>query len=184
MLLYAQWQVWRELLMARLVQNIFRASLCSRFTIRAAKVLLHKLITHPGLQLLMWFYFHYPTDGLPYSMMCRASSYILPRNWLSACRQELQDSSPNATRFCEISRSHGGEYEAQNLLRCTTVLLIGCRPTFQRCMLPPSSLIALMIEAECTSETSVDIQLRTRQYIPEYSKLCYNIFPIRVKYRP
>jgi hypothetical protein len=33
------------------------------------------------------------------------------------------------------------------------------------------SLIALMIEAARTSETSVDIQLRTRQYIPEYSEL-------------
>jgi hypothetical protein len=29
------------------------------------------------------------------------------------------------------------------------------------------SLIALMMEAACTSETSVDINLRTRQYIPE-----------------
>jgi hypothetical protein len=28
-------------------------------------------------------------------------------------------------------------------------------------------MIALMMEAERTSETSVDIQLRTRQYIPE-----------------
>jgi hypothetical protein len=31
--------------------------------------------------------------------------------------------------------------------------------------------IALMIEAERTSETSVDIQLRTRQYIAEDSEL-------------
>jgi hypothetical protein len=34
-----------------------------------------------------------------------------------------------------------------------------------------SSLIALMKEAARTSETSVDIQLRTRQYIPEDSEL-------------
>jgi hypothetical protein len=40
---------------------------------------------------------------------------------------------------CEISSSHGGEYEAQYLLGCTAVLLIRCRPMFQRCMLPPSS---------------------------------------------
>jgi hypothetical protein len=33
------------------------------------------------------------------------------------------------------------------------------------------SLIALMMEAARTSETSVDIQLRTRQYIPEDSEL-------------
>jgi hypothetical protein len=31
-------------------------------------------------------------------------------------------------------------------------------------------LIALMMEAACTSEMSVDIQLRTRQYIPEDSE--------------
>jgi hypothetical protein len=33
------------------------------------------------------------------------------------------------------------------------------------------ALIALMMEAARASETSVDIQLRTRQYIPEYSEL-------------
>jgi hypothetical protein len=38
--------------------------------------------------------------------------------------------------ICEILRSHGGEYEAQNLLGCTAVFLIECLPTFQRCMLP------------------------------------------------
>jgi hypothetical protein len=32
-------------------------------------------------------------------------------------------------------------------------------------------MIALMMEAVSTSETLVDIDLRTRQYIPEYSKL-------------
>jgi hypothetical protein len=34
-----------------------------------------------------------------------------------------------------------------------------------------ASIIALMMKAACTSETSVDIQLRTRQYIPEDSEL-------------
>jgi hypothetical protein len=34
-----------------------------------------------------------------------------------------------------------------------------------------ASIIALMMEAARTSETSVDIQLRTRQYIPEDSEL-------------
>jgi hypothetical protein len=34
-----------------------------------------------------------------------------------------------------------------------------------------SIIIALMMEAARTSETSVDIQLRTRQYIPEDSEL-------------
>jgi hypothetical protein len=32
-------------------------------------------------------------------------------------------------------------------------------------------MIALMMEAARTSETSVDIQLRTRQYVPEDSEL-------------
>jgi hypothetical protein len=32
-----------------------------------------------------------------------------------------------------------------------------------------ASIIALMMEAARTAETSVDIQLRTRQYIPDYS---------------
>jgi hypothetical protein len=39
----------------------------------------------------------------------------------------------------EISSSHGGEYEDQNLLGCTAVFLIECLPTFQRYVLPPSS---------------------------------------------
>jgi hypothetical protein len=34
-----------------------------------------------------------------------------------------------------------------------------------------ASIIALMMEAARTSETSVDIQLRTRQYIPDDSEL-------------
>jgi hypothetical protein len=33
------------------------------------------------------------------------------------------------------------------------------------------SLIVLMMVAACASETSVDIKLRTRQYIPEDSEL-------------
>jgi hypothetical protein len=35
-------------------------------------------------------------------------------------------------------------------------------------------MIALMMEAARTSEASVDIQLRTRQYIPEDSELHVN----------
>jgi hypothetical protein len=38
-------------------------------------------------------------------------------------------------------------------------------------MIRAASIIALMMEAALTSKTSVDIQLRTRQYIPEYSEL-------------
>jgi hypothetical protein len=67
--------------------------------------------------------------------------------------------------MCEISSSHGGEYEAQNLLGCTAVFLIECRPM---------RLTALMMEAARTFETSVNIQLRTLQYIPEVSDLHRN----------
>jgi hypothetical protein len=38
-----------------------------------------------------------------------------------------------------------------------------------------ASIIALMMEAARTSETSVDIQLRTRQYIPEDSELSLHV---------
>jgi hypothetical protein len=69
------------------------------------------------------------------------------------------------------TQSKGQKYEAQNLLGCTAVFLIECRPTFQGYVLPPSSLIALMMEAARTSENSVDMQLKTRQYIPEDSEL-------------
>jgi hypothetical protein len=58
-------------------------------------------------------------------------------------------------------------FAAQNLLGCTAVFLIGCRPTIYH----HESLIALKMEAARTCETSVDIQLRTWQYIPEDSEL-------------
>jgi hypothetical protein len=45
----------------------------------------------------------------------------------------------SANEAKQISSSYGCEYEAQNLLGCTAVFLIECRPTFQRCVLPPSS---------------------------------------------
>jgi hypothetical protein len=38
-------------------------------------------------------------------------------------------------------------------------------------VLAASIISFLMVEAACTSETSIDIQLRTRQYIPEDSEL-------------
>jgi hypothetical protein len=83
----------------------------------------------------------------------------------------LRGKSSQQCERCEISSSHGGEYEAKNLLGCTAVFLNDCHPMFQRYVLPPSSLITMMMEAARTSETSVDIQLRTRQYIPEDSGL-------------
>jgi hypothetical protein len=69
--------------------------------------------------------------------------------------------------MCKISSSQGGEYEVQNLLGCTAVFLTE----------------ALRMEAACTSETSVYIQLRTRHYIPEDSELqeLYNVYPLPSK---
>jgi hypothetical protein len=54
-----------------------------------------------------------------------------------ACEHTCE--SYKAILHCEITSSHVGEYEAQNLLGCTAMFLTECRPTFQRCVLPPSS---------------------------------------------
>jgi hypothetical protein len=61
------------------------------------------------------------------------------------------------------SRGNRFVNEAQNLLGYTALYLIECRPSFQNYVLPPSS--------GRTSETAVDNQFRTRQYIPENSEL-------------
>jgi hypothetical protein len=44
-----------------------------------------------------------------------------------------------ASITCEISSSHGGEYDVQCCLLGCTAVLNDCRPTFQRYVLPPSS---------------------------------------------
>jgi hypothetical protein len=70
----------------------------------------------------------------------------------------------------EISGSHG-EYEDSCLLGYCAVLSGRSLPTFQRCLLPPSSgptsIIALMMEAVSTSETSVNFYQATRRNIEE-----------------
>jgi hypothetical protein len=73
--------------------------------------------------------------------------------------------------LCEISSSHGGEYEAQNLLGSTAVFLIECRRTFQSYVLPPSSGHRPGDGGSTYLRNVVDIQLRTRQYIPEDSEI-------------
>jgi hypothetical protein len=45
-----------------------------------------------------------------------------------------------------------------------------------------SSIIALMMERARTSETSVDIQLRTRQYIPEEGLYCKHVSKSKMNY--
>jgi hypothetical protein len=60
----------------------------------------------------------------------------------------------------EISGSHGGDYEGYtalwDLTSCSLVVVIS---------------IDLMIEAVRTSETSVSLNVTTRRYVPEDSKL-------------
>jgi hypothetical protein len=74
---------------------------------------------------------------------------------------------------CEISSCHGGKYEAQNLLECTAVFLIGCQSTFLRCVLRAD-------DGGSTNLWNVGrIHLRTRQYIPEDSEIHISLFPVR-----
>jgi hypothetical protein len=65
--------------------------------------------------------------------------------------------SLNGHSLSEISGSHGGE-TSRSL------------PKFQRCLLPPP-LIALMMGAASTSETSVNFYHTARRNNPEYSHL-------------
>jgi hypothetical protein len=78
-------------------------------------------------------------------------------------------------RHGEISGSHGDWYEYGCLLGCCTVWSDRILPTFQRCLLSPLSglwvLIALILEAASTSETSVNFYQTTRRSNPEDSHL-------------
>jgi hypothetical protein len=71
--------------------------------------------------------------------------------------------------------SHGGEYEDGCLLGCSAVWTGIKLPVFQRFLLPPSSgrwyLIALMMEAVRTSETSVNSCQSARCCSPEDSRI-------------
>jgi hypothetical protein len=65
---------------------------------------------------------------------------------------------------CEISGSHGGEYENDSFLGYGAVFSRGSRPTVQRCVLPT---IVRIVEAVRISETSVYFHESTRRHIPE-----------------
>jgi hypothetical protein len=68
-------------------------------------------------------------------VVCLASAF---HSWeIHICR------CSSSTILSETSSSHGGEYGAQNLLTCTAVFLIGCRPTLRA--------VSLMMEAARTS---------------------------------
>jgi hypothetical protein len=86
----------------------------------------------------------------------------------------LQDVRKQECWTDEIPGSHGDEYEDDDgcLLDCCTVYSGRSLPTFQRCLLPPSSgLIALMMEAASISETSVSFYKSPRRNNPEDSHL-------------
>jgi hypothetical protein len=57
---------------------------------------------------------------------------------LTSCPMRSHASSAKQEVSREISGSQGGAYEVQSVLRCT-VESNRCLPTFQRCVLPPSS---------------------------------------------
>jgi hypothetical protein len=60
---------------------------------------------------------------------------VWPRRSLLWCPEEVE-----ALRLADYPNRGPTKCptEAQNLLGCTAVFLIGCRTTFQRCVLPPS----------------------------------------------
>jgi len=74
-----------------------------------------------------------PLRTQSYTECCKAARSLWWETW--PCGR-CESSTDKQEYVCEISSSHGGEYEAQNLLGCTAVFLIECRPTFQMCLLP------------------------------------------------
>jgi hypothetical protein len=85
------------------------------------------------------------------------------------CISKDDSQSPKQILCCEISSSHGGESEAQNLLGCTAVFLIECWTTFLRYTLPPSSgrwvyvkfLIVFHTEADGVHMSTSNQQLKS-----------------------
>jgi hypothetical protein len=72
----------------------------------------------------------------------------------------------------EISGSHGDKYEDGCLLGCWAVMSGRGLPTFQKCLLPPSSgRFALMMKAASTPNTLVNRYQTTRRNKPEDSHL-------------
>jgi hypothetical protein len=60
---------------------------------------------------------------------------------------------------------HSGGYEELCFIEYKAVSSVESQSTLSRNMVPPSS--DLKVEATCSSETSVDIQLTIRHYIPQ-----------------
>jgi hypothetical protein len=71
----------------------------------------------------------------------------------------------------KISGSHGNEYKNIYILGCCTVSSGRNLPTFQRCLLPPTSGRLMDDGAVSTSETPVSFHQTTRRNIPEDSHL-------------
>jgi hypothetical protein len=78
----------------------------------------------------VWAVLHLPSHTLKWLYRVQ---FLVPHEQLTGY------TSRNFFLPCEISSSHGGRYKAHNLLGCTAMFLIECRPTFQRYVLPPSS---------------------------------------------
>jgi hypothetical protein len=88
----------------------------------------------PSLNLLyQWYVCVRPMDSLPKACfnIFKVSVKVFP-----SLTQEL---THTLAVHGNLSFSKMEKNQAQNLLGCTAVFLIGCRSTFQRCVLPPSS---------------------------------------------
>jgi hypothetical protein len=74
-----------------------------------------------------------------FSRSCYVTSFRDRFGPLNPSMQHVEIKTINKYNLREISSSHEGEYEAQNLLGCTAMFLIEFRPTFRRYQLPPTS---------------------------------------------
>jgi hypothetical protein len=102
----------------------------------------------------LYFFWGYFIDNvyippLPRQFLNWRNTFSKPfLQWMTICYVEPAKSLNTGRMFamllrvhfqllCEISSSHGGEYEAQNLLGCTAVFLIEYRPSIKNTALNP-----------------------------------------------
>jgi hypothetical protein len=84
---------------------------------------------------------------------------------------------PSLLSSCDIWGSHSSNYEDDCLLGCCAMSSGRCLPTFQRCLLPPSSDHHLLMEAASTYEMSVNFYQTTRCNNPEGSHFSIQLVP-------
>jgi hypothetical protein len=75
----------------------------------------------------------------------------------------------NLTPCCEILGSHGGEYESSEMLLCVVSYKLTDVSDIRTASIIRAFIIALMMEAVSTSETSLNIYQTTRSNISEDS---------------